>query len=69
MPYVGGRYMTADEYQDAKNDVAYDEFLERAVECAECGTKYDPKVHRATRSEPAWAEVEECPNCGCADIA
>ena len=45
-------------------DAAYDRFLEVAVQCAECRTLYDQKAHPATASEPAWAEQEECPNCG-----
>jgi hypothetical protein len=45
-------------------DAAEDRFLQAAVACRDCGTLYDPGCHSATRSEPAWAEREECPNCG-----
>ena len=58
------RSVSEDEYLDAVQDAAYDDFLKAAVECADCGALYDHGHHPATRSEPAWAEQEECPNCG-----
>jgi hypothetical protein len=58
------RIVSDEEYLAAAADAAYDRFLEVAVRCAECGTLYDQKAHPATASEPAWAEQEECPNCG-----
>ena len=62
------RITSDDDYLAAAADAAYDRFLEVAVQYAECGTLYDQKAHRATASEPAWAEQEECPNCGSGEI-
>ena len=62
------RIISDDECPAAAADAAYDRFLEVAVQCAECGTLYDQKAHPATASEPAWAEQEECPNCGSGEI-
>ena len=64
MPRIGDRFASKDEHLDAVQDVAYDRFLAVAVQCAECDALYDPGYHPATRHEPAWAEHEECPNCG-----
>jgi uncharacterized protein (DUF983 family) len=58
------RIVSDEEYLAAAADAAYDRFLEVAVQCAECGTLYDQKAHPATAFESAWAEQEECPNCG-----
>lgn len=33
-------------------------------ECRDCGTKWDPHLHRATKTDPAYVEQEECPLCG-----
>ena len=62
------RITSDDDYLAAAADAAYDRFLEVAVQCAECGTLYDQRAHPATASEPAWAEQEECPNCGSGEI-
>jgi hypothetical protein len=62
------RIISDDDYLAAAADAAYDRFLDVAVQCAECGTLYDQKAHPATASEPAWAEQEECPNCGSGEI-
>jgi len=62
------RIVSDEEYLVAAEDAAYDRFLEVAVDCAECATLYDQKHHPATASEPAWAEHEECPNCGSGEI-
>jgi Zn finger protein HypA/HybF involved in hydrogenase expression len=63
MRLVGHR-LDEDAYLDALQDAAHERFLEVAVRCAECGAVYDQGYHPATRLEPAWAECEECPNCG-----
>jgi len=62
------RIISDEEHLAAGEDAAYDRFLDVAVECSECGTLYDQKHHPATASDPAWAEQEECPNCGSAEI-
>ena len=62
------RITSDDDYLAAAADAAYDRFLEVAVQCAECGMLYDQRAHPATASEPAWAEQEECPNCGSGEI-
>ena len=64
MAQTGYWFAGEDERLDAVQDAAYDRFLEVAVTCRECGTLYDQGYHPATRLEPAWAEQEECPNCG-----
>ena len=64
MARTGCRFASEDEYLDAVQDAAYDQFLQDAVTCAECGTLYDQGYHPSTRFEPAWIEREECPNCG-----
>ena len=58
------RFHSEEDYLAAVQDAAYDRFLETAVRCRECGTRYDPAYRPATRREPAWSEREECPNCG-----
>lgn len=62
------RFANEDDYLDAVQDAAYDRFLDMAVTCSECGTLYDQGYHPSTRFEAAWAEGEECPNCGCGEI-
>jgi formate dehydrogenase maturation protein FdhE len=57
-----------EEYLHALENAAYDRFLDVAVKCRDCGTLYDQKYHEATRSEPAWVECDECPNCGSGEI-
>jgi uncharacterized protein (DUF983 family) len=63
------RSVSEDEYLDAVQDAAYDDFVKVAVKCRDCGTLYDQGHHPARRLEPAWAEQEECPNCGSGAIA
>ena len=58
------RFLSEDDYLAAVHDAAYERFLEIAVRCSDCGTRYDQGRHPATRREPAWSEREECPNCG-----
>ena len=58
------RFHSEEEYLAAVQDAAYDRFLEIAVRCRDCGTRYDQGHPPATRREPAWSEREECPNCG-----
>ena len=58
-----------DRLDDARQDAAYDDFDRRAVTCGACEERYDPRVHRAIRLEPAWAEVDCCPACGSSEIA
>lgn len=49
---------------EARQDAAYDDFLDRAATCADCGELWDPGYHRATRTDPAYEEMPECPYCG-----
>jgi hypothetical protein len=63
------RFLNEDDHAGAVQDAAYDRFLETAVRCGECGTRYDQGHHPATRHAPAWSEREECPNCGSTAIA
>jgi hypothetical protein len=58
------RLLGEDDYLAAVHDAAYDRFLEIAVRCSDCGTRYDQGHHPATRREAAWSEREECPTCG-----
>ena len=62
------RFVSEDDHLAAAKDAAYDRFREVAVECAECGTLYDQEYHPATRSEPAYIERGDCPNCGFGEI-
>jgi hypothetical protein len=62
------RSVSEDEYLDAVQDAAYDNFLNVAVKCRDCGTLYDQGHHPASRVEPAYIERAECPNCGCGEI-
>lgn len=62
------RFLSEDDYFAAVDDAAYDHFLDVAVKCRDCGTLYDRKYHEATRFEPAWAEQDQCPNCGSGEI-
>jgi len=62
-------FLNEDDHLAAAQDVAYDRFLEMAVQCRECGTRYDQGHRPATRHEPPWTEREECPNCGSTAIA
>jgi hypothetical protein len=52
-------FLSEDDYLAAVHDAAYDRFLERAVQCSDCGTRYDQGRHPPTRQEPAWSEREE----------
>lgn len=45
-------------------DARREEFYDRCEECERCGEMYDPKYHKATRVDPAYVEVDECPRCG-----
>ena len=63
------RFLNEDDHAAAVQDVAYERFLETAVRCGECGTRYDQGHHPTTRHAPAWSEREECPNCGSTAIA
>jgi len=36
------RFHSEEDYLAAVHDAAYDRFLETAVRCRECGTRYDP---------------------------
>ena len=58
------RFLSEDDYLAAAQDAAYDRFLQTAVQCRDCGMRYDQGHHPATRHEPAWSECGECPNCG-----
>ena len=53
-----------DDYLDARDDALRDEADMFAVECADCGTRWDPRWHRATRWDPAYEDQPECPECG-----
>lgn len=57
-----------EEREDARREAARDAADERCVTCADCGTRWDPGYHRATRTDPAWAEREECPACGSGEV-
>ena len=56
-----------DMIAEARQDAAYDDFLRHAVKCADCGHLYCQGHHRATRTDPAYVDVDECPRCGCGD--
>ena len=58
----------ADRIEDARREEAEDAFDAVAVTCDSCGVRYDPKRHRATRTDPAWVEVDACPSCGSDEI-
>lgn len=61
-------YVGEDTYLDALEEARREEFLDNCVTCADCGTHYDHRYHRATRYEPAWPERDECPLCGCSQV-
>lgn len=71
MSYRG--FHSEDEYHDALMEARREEYEDKldrvGVECADCGTRYDPGYHPATRSEPAWAERDSCPNPTCGSEA
>jgi len=49
------RFLNEDDLAGAVQDAAYDRFLETAVRCGECGTRYDQGHHPATRQPGASA--------------
>ncbi len=62
------RFLSEDDHLAAVQDAADDRFLEVAVACVACGTRYGQGHHPATRFEPAYIEQSECPNCGSGEI-
>lgn len=42
-------------------DLVDDDELET---CEDCGERWNPGVHPATRVDPAYADHPECPACG-----
>lgn len=60
-----------EEYEariEARREEAEDKFDAVAVACANCGERYDPKMVRATRTNPAYVQVDTCPNCGSDEV-
>lgn len=53
----------ADRIEDARREAAEEEFDARAWVC-ENGHRWDPGEHRATRTDPSYVEMPECPECG-----
>jgi hypothetical protein len=72
MPFVGGRFMTDDEYADARQEALEDAYWE-AVEdhgwtCEDCGEMWDPGEVPATRMQPAEVRHDSCRRCGGAPL-
>lgn len=61
-------FHSEDEYLDARQEAreeAYHDHLDAVgVVCAACGTVYDPRVVRASRTDPSYEAQSECHSCG-----
>lgn len=57
-------YFDDDRVVEARREAALDRFDEAAETCEDCGERWDPGYHAATRVDPAYCEHEECPRCG-----
>jgi hypothetical protein len=58
----------ADRRGEARREAAEDAFDGIAVTCGNCGERYDPKRHPATRVDQAWVEIDCCPACGSDEV-